>query len=384
MKNNKVLVFSTDDHLYPAGGAEQAFGNISERLPQIEFHMICAKLRKSALSYEKIKNVHIYRMGFGIPKLDGFILALFGHVYAYKLMRQYTFDLVWSIMASYGAFSVVRMRKKIDIPFVLTLQEGDSFEYIYSRVKFVRGKFNEIFKSATAVQAISHYLLEWGYEMGYKGKLGKVIPNGVAIDAFMHEYSQDEVKTCRDSFGFKKDAFVLVTSSRLEKKNGIIDVINALVFLPEHVCFVVCGSGSLQLEIQKRVQELNLEHRVLFKGFVDPKELPLIMKASDAFIRPSLTEGLGNAFLEAMAAEILVIGTRAGGIPDFLSHGVTGFFVEIQNPKSIAEIVITVMSLSLDHKKEILSRSRKMVEDTYNWEVIVKDIEQLFNEVCKS
>lgn len=384
MTNNRILIFSTDDHLYPAGGAEQAFGNITERLPHIQFDLICAKLRKGAKSYEQVKNVSIHRMGFGIPKVDGFILALFGQYYAYKLMKKYKYDLIWSIMASYGAFAAVRAKKKMGIPFLLTLQEGDSFEYIYNRVRHVRKQFNEIFRSADGIQAISRYLLKWGKDMGYKGTKGKVIPNGVAVDAFTHGFSGEEIAVARNSFGFPSDAFILITSSRLEKKNGVMDVVYALTSLPSHVCFVVCGSGSLEASIHERVVALGLEKRVLFKGFVDPKELPILMKASDAFIRPSLTEGLGNAFLEAMASGIITVGTNAGGIPDFLEDGKTGFIVGIEDPESIEVTIREIMQLDSVEKEKILKDAKEMVISTYNWEVISKDMEVMFNDVtCK-
>ncbi len=377
----RILVFSTDDHLYPAGGAEQAFGNISERLQHIEFDLICAKLRKGAKAFEKVKNVNIYRMGFGIPKVDGFILALFGHFCAFKLMRVNRYNCIWSIMASYGAFSAVRVKKKTGIPLLLTLQEGDAFEYIYERVKRVRKQFNEIFYQADAIQAISTYLLAWGREMGYKGNVGVVIPNGVAIDAFTQTFSDEETARTRKSFGFAEGAFILITSSSLEKKNGIGDVLRALSLLPAHVCFVICGSGSLDARLRQYVDSNGLGARVKFMGFVDPKELPLLMKASDAFIRPSLTEGLGNAFFEAMAARIPVIGTPAGGIPDFLTDGETGFVVGIQDPLSIVAAVERVMTLSREEKEALLNRSERLVRERYNWNRVSKEIEMLFNEI---
>jgi glycosyltransferase involved in cell wall biosynthesis len=379
MKNNRVLVFSTDDHLYPAGGAEQAFGNIVERLPHIEFDLICAKLRKGSKAYEKVGNVHIYRMGFGIPRIDGFILALFGHYCAYSLMRKNTYDFVWSIMASYGAFSAVRVKRKTGLPFLLTLQEGDSFEYIYNRVKYVRKSFNEIFYTADGVQAISQYLLAWGKEMGYGGDHGVVIPNGVDVGFFARPCTEDEVRDMRIKFGFPESAYILMTSSRLEKKNGIRDVIDALALLPEEVCFVVCGSGSLESNLHEQVTRLGLGARVKFMGFVEPRELPQIMKASDAFIRASLTEGLGTAFLEAMAAGILTVGTNVGGIPDFLTDGKTGFFVDVENPESIKATVEKIMKLDLDAKSKIKNQAETMIRERYNWEHVARDMESLFN-----
>ncbi len=377
----RVLIFSTDDHLYPAGGAEQAMGNITERLPHIEFDLICAKLRKGVKGFEKVKNVNIYRMGFGFPKVDGFILALFGHFCAYKLMKKHSYDLIWSIMASYGAFAAVRVKKKMKLPFLLTLQEGDAFEYIYNRVKYVRKSFNEIFRIADGIQAISHYLLRWGKEMGYAGTHGKVIPNGVAIDAFTQTFPVDTLNQKRASFGFPSNATILITSSRLEKKNGIKDVINALSKLSPEVCFVVCGSGSLEASVKAQVAALGLMNRVKFMGFVDPGELPLLMKSCDIFIRPSLTEGLGNAFLEGMAARMIVVGTPAGGIPDFLTDGETGFMVGIEDPESIARTVKKIQSLDTDTKEKILNRAEEMVRTRYDWNVVTKDVEVIFSEL---
>lgn len=378
----RILVFSTDDHLYPAGGAEQAFGNITERLSHIEFDLICARLRRQTPRFEKIKNVSIYRVGFGIPKLDGIWLALFGHLYAHKLMKRKRYDLIWSIMATYGAFAAVRVKQKTNLPFLLTLQEGDSLEYIYSKVRFVKKQFNAIFERADAIQAISRFLLNWGREMGYHGALGTVIPNGVNISAFTKEYPAEAVAGARASFGFAPGSIVLITSSRLEIKNGIIDVIEALPTLPQRVCFVICGSGSLEASLKKRIEELGLTSRVKFMGFVQPKALPLLFKASDIFIRPSHSEGLGNAFLEAMASGLITVGTNAGGIADFLRHNENGFMVEISNPKSVTDILAQIIVMDESAKANMRLKAFLTVQHTYDWEVIAKDMESLFNTVC--
>lgn len=380
--SKRILIFSTDDHLVPAGGAEQAFGNIAKRLPHIQFDLICGKLRKGSKPYEVDGNITIHRMGFGVPKIDGIILALFGHYCAYKLMKKHQYDLLWSIMASYGAFAAVRVKKKTGTPILLTLQEGDSFEHIYDRVKLVRNSFNEIFQTADGIQAISQYLLRWGREMGYKGTNDKVIPNGVAVDVFTKDFDPQVIRENRSSFGFPEDALILITSSRLEKKNGVGDVVAALAKLPEHVCFVVCGSGSLEEGIRKQVHDLGLEKRVKFMGFVDPQELPLLMKSSDIFIRPSLTEGLGNAFLEAMAAEIITVGTNAGGIPDFLVDGETGFLVEIENPESIARTIEKIAALDQETKARIQDKAKALIVERFNWDVVARDMEEMFNTIA--
>lgn len=380
----RVLIFSTHDHLMPTGGAEQAFGNITARMPDYTFDLICARLSKKAKRYEQVGNIHIHRIGVGVPKLDGIILALFGHLLAYRLIKHHRYVLIWSIMASYGAFSAVRVSRKKDIPFLLTLQEGDSFEYIYDRVRFVRTAFDRIFTSATAIQAISYYLLAWGRQMGFAGHDGVVIPNGVAIDAFTYPYGPEEKRATRQGFGFTPDAFILITSSRLEKKNGVGDIIDALALLPAHVCLVICGSGSLEEDLRKKVDLHGLGSRVRFLGFIDPQHLPVLLQSSDVFIRPSLSEGLGNAFLEAMAARVITVGTNVGGIPDFLTDGKTGFIVEKEDPQSIASVIRRIESLPEDTKETIRNSAEALIRNEYDWDTITTAMRKLFEKISRT
>ncbi len=379
-----ILVFSTDDHLYPAGGAESAMGEITKRLPDIQFDLVCARLRREASTYEQVKNVRIHRLGFGIPKVDGLILALFGHVKALRLFRKYHHDIVWSVMASYGAFSAVRVKKRAGIPFLLTLQEGDDIAHILDKVKYVRGQFNDIFRTADGLQPISHFLRNWGIEMGFSGRFSDVIPNGVDVSAFTKKFSDKELRKTRRDFGFPVDADVVITSSRLEKKNGVGDIIGALQLLPKKTCLVICGSGSLENELRKKVKTLELGSRVRFLGFVQIEKLPKLLKASDVFIRPSLTEGLGNAFLEAMAAEILTIGTPVGGIPDFLKDTVTGFMCEPEDVESIANVISKALAYPSERKKHMQKNAKDMVLEVYDWEKIVNSMQDLFNKLNKA
>ena len=158
-------------------------------------------------------------------------------------------------------------------------------------------------------------------------------------------------------------------------------MINALPSLPSYVCFVICGSGALEPLLRARVSELGLDKRVRFMGFVNPDALPLLMKASNLFIRPSLSEGLGNAFLEAMATRILVIGTNAGGIPDFLTDNETGFVVEIGNPESIVRVVNNILCLDNATKEKIIEKAYMMVIKKYNWDLVSSNMEQMFHKI---
>ena len=377
----RIAVFSTTDILPPHGGAEVALGEIMKRLPDVEFDLYCAKYFSNHSRVERVGNVTIHRYGFGWGILDKIIFVSLAPFAVIKAHKRKPYDFAWSMMASWGGLVAISTKLLVGLPYLLSLQEGDSFADIDRRTRFIRPWFLQIFREAKAVQTISTFLDKWGRRMGFKGSISRVIPNGVDIETFSREISEQHVTEVRASFGFSADAFILVTTSRLVKKNGVQDVIDALVQLPPNVCFVVCGFGELESILKDRVRELHLESRVRFLGSVSHEQLPEVIRASDAFIRPSLSEGLGNSFLEAMAVGVPVIGTMVGGITDFLVDGQTGFVCRPSNPESVARTVVRVMNLDQASRDVICIRAKVMVSERFTWDVVARQMRQLFVDV---
>jgi len=388
--SKKILIFSTSDFVPPTGGAEIAIGEIAKRLPEYEFDLFCARLASSRPSFEKRGKVNIYRLGIGVPLIDKLILAFFGHRQALKNHRSQPYSLIWVVMASYGGIPALKVRIETKLPYLLTLQEGDPLAEIEKKGRLIFPYFKKMFSSADGLQAISKFLFDWGVRMGFKGRVAEVIPNGADLEVFSKNQDEAEILKIRQSFSFAADATILATSSRLEIKNGIGDVVEALAGLPENICFVVCGLGSLESELKEKVSVLKLEKRVKFLGLVEHDKLPLILKASDIFIRPSLSEGLGSSFLEAMAAGLPVIATPVGGIPDFLfdpeanpDKEPTGLFCRVRDPKSIAEKVQLLME-NQELRNRLIANGKKLVQEKYDWELIAKKMNNIFNKLINS
>ena len=127
-------------------------------------------------------------------------------------------------------------------------------------------------------------------------------------------------------------------------------------------------------------KELGVFDRVTFLGNQSHEELPKILHASDAFIRPSITEGLGNAFLEAMAVGLPTIGTRVGGIPDFLHEGETGLFCKVRDHISIADAVAKYVK-NPELYKTIQDKGQKIVLEKYSWNKIASQMDRVFKNM---
>jgi glycosyltransferase involved in cell wall biosynthesis len=187
----------------------------------------------------------------------------------------------------------------------------------------------------------------------------------------------------------KDDELFLVTTSRLVEKNGIADVISALTLLPENVRFIVCGEGPLLNELQQQAKDLGVRERVVFLGNMSREALPAYLHASDIFIRPSLSEGLGSSFLEAMAAGLPVIATPVGGIPDFLfdvdeyKEKATGVFCEVQNPESIAFAVKRLIQ-DVGIRERIAQNGKKLVIEKYDWDMVARSMKETLEHVSST
>lgn len=378
----RILIYSTA--YYPfVGGAEVAIKEITDRLPDYEFDLITALMDRELPRQEIIGRVNVYRVGIGQPKIDKLFLAAFGYHQGLKLNQQKKYDAVWAMMASFGGFAALSFKLKTGLPYLLTLQEGDSIEEILKKVRPVRARFNKIFTQADALQPISNYLLNWGKQMGFKGKVAEVVPNGVDVANFTKHYPAEEINNLRKSFGFSENSVIVLTSSRLVVKNGVADIIKALTRVPENFCLLICGNGPLEESLKQLAKELNLEKRVRFAGYKSHAELPKILKAGDIFIRPSITEGLGNSFLEAMATGLPTIGTLVGGIPDFLTDNVTGLVCQPQDLESIAQAILRASRLISEEKMEMQKNAMKLINERYNWEYIAGRMNYLFNRIIE-
>lgn len=402
MAKKKILIFSLSYYPRFVGGAEIAIKEITDRISskEIEFHILTLRFDNNLPKQEKIGNVLVHRIGFTkknptISDLKKFPLFLnkvffqFGAFwYARKLHKKNKYDAVWAMMAhSTGIPAGLFKTFNKKIPYILTLQEGDPIPYIKKKMWPVYSLFKRAFTKADTVQAISNYLGSWAREMKFKGSL-EIIPNGVAIKHFSQEYSENELRELKNSLGKKENDVFLITTSRLVKKNAIDDVIKSLKKLPENTKFLVLGDGPDKEKLEKLVSDFGLQKRVLFLGNIDHFELPKYLKISDIFIRPSLSEGMGNSFIEAMVVGLPVIATQEGGIADFLfdekrnpNKETTGWTVDVKSPEQIAEVVKDILA-NPEKVKKVKESAYNMVLKKYDWNLIAEKMQkEVFEKV---
>ena len=115
---------------------------------------------------------------------------------------------------------------------------------------------------------------------------------------------------------------------------------------------LLIGDGPERRNAESLCRKLELCHDIRFLGKQDAVEE--LLAVSDLLIIPSAKESFGLAALEAMACEVPVISTNAGGLPEVNTHGKTGFLAEVGDVKAMAEHTLTLL-----RDPELLARFRK-------------------------
>ena len=358
-----------------------AVKEITDRIPASEatFDMITLGDGLSPRQ-EKIGNVLVHRVTNSAGLFAKFAFPFIAYLKGRSMIDKMRFECVWPIMASYAGFAAFLLKiHKPTLPVLLTIQEGDHFE---RRQGIFAPLFRKIFRSADRIQSISSFLAGWSRDMGAVCPID-VIPNAVDHKLFSIPVSEEKRNLVVARLMKKSEDTFIVTTSRLVMKNGVADAISALSFLPKEVKLIVLGTGPLEDELKRQCLRLGLNYtdeppvnpgnRVHFVGYTPHAEMVAYLAASDIFVRPSLTEGLGNSFLEAMAAGLPVIGTPVGGIPDFLTDGETGLMCEPGNPRSIAQKIEKLMK-DKESRDYLVKKAKSLVVERYDWDKIAKDM----------
>ncbi|KKU13958.1 hypothetical protein A3J43_00090 [Candidatus Uhrbacteria bacterium RIFCSPHIGHO2_12_FULL_54_23] len=384
-----ILVFSLAYDPY-WGGAEIALKEIMRLLPRFHFTVITARALKHFPAHdlkeiEEQGNVRIVRVGAKSRWRGQYGYPFAAVKRAFAEARFQRPDAVWGMMESYGGMAASLFHQKFnDIPYLLTMQSGDSEAFWALRTWFWKPWYQKIFTHASAIQAISGYLAERAQAFGARGPI-EVIPNGVAEAFFAAPISQEERNALREQWGVEAEGKAIITVSRLVEKNGVDTLIQGYALWRRQYAhpasrLVIAGRGPQGARLKKLAAREGVEKEVRFLGEVPNEILPRYYQSADVFARPSRSEGLGISFLEALAAGMPLIGTAVGGIPDFLKDGETGLAVRPNDADGIASAIEQITG-NENLRARLAENGKRMARERYTWDQIAERIGILFDQL---
>jgi len=107
------------------------------------------------------------------------------------------------------------------------------------------------------------------------------------------------------------------------------------------VRFVIIGDGPEKEQIHEYIEHKNLSTKIICTGFRN--DISVIFPELTIFLMTSDTEGLGTSLLDAFAANVAVVSTAAGGIPEIVKHNQTGLLAPIRDVRKLSDYVIQLL-----------------------------------------
>lgn len=208
-----------------------------------------------------------------------------------------------------------------------------------------------------------------------------IVRSGIELDAFRH--GSRLRMAVRSEIGIDTDAPVLGSVMRLSPQKDPLAFVTiadrVLAALPNaHV--VLVGDGPLRAEVEAAVAVTDHAHRWHLLGL--RRDVADLLSAMDAFLLTSSWEGLPRTVVQAMAADVPVVATRADGVADVIEHGRTGLLFDQGDVSAGVDLVIEILT-DRERATAIRTRAAAKVEE-YGAEAMVERLCALYDSLLSS
>lgn len=209
-----------------------------------------------------------------------------------------------------------------------------------------------------------------------EGKI-TVVPNAVDHRVYHAGYTRKQIQPALDKYGIEKEYFLYLGT--IEPRKNLERLVLAYARLQEEVpCvpqLVLAGKeGWMYQGLYKKVRQMDLDKKILFPGYVDPKDSPLLMCGAMAFVFPSLYEGFGMPPLEAMACGTPVIVSNTAAFPEVVKDA--GILVD---PECEEELYQAMKSLlEQEGYRKILGLLGAERAERYTWQRSAEELMKLY------
>lgn len=168
----------------------------------------------------------------------------------------------------------------------------------------------------------------------------------------------EELQKLRQELHLAPSDFCIINSARLNRQKDQRTLIAASKILIDRglpLKVLIVGQGPLESELKEQIATAGLQQSIHMLGF--RSDIPALLALADAFVLPSLDEGMPMSLLEAAAASKPIISTLVGDIGKFITHEKTGLAVPIGDPNHLAN--------SLEQLQQQPALAKKLAENAH-------------------
>jgi phosphatidyl-myo-inositol dimannoside synthase len=201
------------------------------------------------------------------------------------------------------------------------------------------------------------------------------------IDPFLvkpKEKKRDAVLTSR--YGIKNDDIVLLTLTRLSHKDRykgydfVLDALKNIVKKYPTIKYILAGTYEQEEKkyIDTKISNFGLINNVVITGFIAEEELPSLFSMADVYVMPSVKEGFGIVFIEAMYYGVPVIAANVDGSTDALLQGKLGVLIPPENPQRIEYALESIFG-----NNQLYAPNYNLLMDNFGYDAYKGKVEEL-------
>jgi glycosyltransferase involved in cell wall biosynthesis len=258
--------------------------------------------------------------------------------------------------------------RRADIPCVLSRRVDNPEHPLWVRCKY---------RLYDRVIGISEGIVAVLRSEGVPEEKLRVVRSIVEAGAWTQPASRDAF--CAE-FGTRTDRLLVGVVAQLIERKGHAVLLEALRDLPQraHLDVVFFGQGPRREALERKIAELGLGDVVRFAGF--RKDLPRWMGALDLLVHPAYMEGLGVSLLQAAAAGVPIVASRAGGMPEAVRDGRNGLLVP---PGDVAALRAALSTLTDDAplRARLAAGGPRLIADEFSLDTMVEGNLRVYREL---
>jgi sugar transferase (PEP-CTERM/EpsH1 system associated) len=347
-----------------AGGLENGVVNVINGLSRREFLSTVCCLQSSGEFARRISDERCRVLEFGLrPGNDPRLVWRLAR--AFRVSR---LDIVHTRNAEaffYGAFAA----KLAGLP-VVHSEHGRTFPEKRHRALLQRW----LLRGTASAFAVSRQLADdLVTHIGVRPGSFSVIYNGVDTSRFARGPG---------AHGDERDEVVIGSVGRLAAVKNYQLLLHAVALLPQDLRWrlVLIGDGPERDTLERIARELGVDARVSLLGYRD--NVPELLRELDVFVLPSISEGMSNTLLEAMAAGVAAIASDVGGNREIIESGRSGLLFAPGDPLSAAA-AIEQLARDAQLRGRLASAGAQRAATTFGLPAMLRTYEDLYRSVWR-
>lgn len=281
-----------------------------------------------------------------------------------KILRGFSPDVIHAHTLGFDAELGAWLKARLKAPLVVTTHGSDaSIPYEKGELAFLRSSCDR----ADAVVAVSSALAAKVQRCGTETPV-RCILNGFKLDHVPAE--QEKIPL----------TFIQVGHLLRQKRVHVtLEAFSRIHAAHPSARLEIVGAGPERTALEARCRGLCIEEQVTFTGQIPNRQVLEKMAAAQFFVMPSVREGFGIVYLEAMACGCITIGTQGEGIADLIVSGENGFLVPPDDPEAVVSAFQTCLK-DPAYAGRVAEAGRKAAL-RLTWEENARNYEELFKEL---